>query len=100
MKLNKAPTKKEIYDEILKKTGEVAELWKDDGLYYWGGEASIWFQECFTGYTRLSDVSLDKWVNDYETRLKESGYLERNADDEISLDDDSPVKPIKLGFGL
>lgn len=58
-------TVKKIVSEIKEKTGIDCELFKVDGIYYWGGDAAVNFEEACTHFIRLSDVGLERWVDDF-----------------------------------
>lgn len=52
---------------------EHIELFKDDGFYYWGGEAGA----CMTGsciyVNRLTDfATIDRWVADFMSKCEEA----------------------------
>jgi hypothetical protein len=69
-------SKKSIYNAILKETGHVVELDKIDGIYYWHTETSyMWPCETCTHNVRLSDLTIDRWVQLFKTKLEEAQEL-------------------------
>lgn len=70
-------TVKSITKAVAERTGvkpEYIELYRatDDGqYYYWGGKAG----SCFLGqmtFSRINSVTLERWIEDFEYRVKES----------------------------
>ncbi|WP_070962891.1 hypothetical protein [Vibrio sonorensis] len=66
-------TVKSIVAQAAQKTGvkqEYIELMKASEGYFWCGKAGATFSESLA-YNRLSDVSMERWIEDFEHRVNE-----------------------------
>lgn len=67
-------TKKQILAAVAARTGiniEYIDLTKSDGEWFWGGKAGCCFSSMAT-FAKLNDVSLSRWVEDFEWRVSET----------------------------
>lgn len=67
-------TKKSIEAAVLKATGVSAELDKNDGLYYWCGDAAIFFDETCLFVTELNwpGVTVQWFVDNFVGRVEDA----------------------------
>jgi hypothetical protein len=65
-------SKKAIEKAVLDKFSVVVELDKTEGFYYWCGDAVAFFDESCTYITRLNDYTLERWVGDFEIKLRKT----------------------------
>lgn len=71
----KSITKKSIIAAIIEATGikpEYVEFSKFEGEYYWCGKAAATFKETNTYLKRLNDAPLERWVTDFEAKVKDT----------------------------
>ena len=80
-------TKKKIIKAVSEKTGvkiDYIELDKSDGFYYWCGKSGAMFDEMCIYINRLSDYTLERWVEHFEGKIEDWSRT-RWYDDEQDL---------------
>lgn len=68
-------SKKKIIEVVSKETGVLVSdigLFKDSGSYYWSGKAGACFSDCCVYINNLEQFSLDRWVDDFKDKEKET----------------------------
>jgi hypothetical protein len=72
-------TKKSITDAIKKKYDVDVEMDKCEGIYYWCGDCTMLFDGSCTHMNRLSDWSVERWVEDFGSYVEDA--METYGDD-------------------
>jgi len=85
-------TKTKIENAIRKKfklNKDELVLWKTDGFWYWMGDLPSQFEEAWTGYNTIKDVSLGRWLEDFESKYikyyRDANYIFNEVSDEEVL---------------
>lgn len=67
-------TKKAITAEIKTRFGVDVQLVKSEGFYWWNGKATCFFDETCTYIQNLYDYSLERWLEDFESKATQGLY--------------------------